>query len=325
MDPRQYIYHSFPRRFSPKGSQATYSKAEEISKAEKILQMILDYGLLLTPEPITWLEQKPYDKQQRNFSYVQHRICFTELPRPALERHSEEFGEYAIEFTIQNARILGAIPIFYIPTSTDPEGFSAIGATMLHRMCEITELLVHLDGVSKLRGFGPDDVLRVNDEPLDCRVSDAKAFVDSLFHERVSPTGLLSFLSAFLSHFYPTENLQYNEPLGYYKQREWRICGRLEIDDMPVVKEAPKALKEALMALDPVFFGGMIQYEGRCDTRADMSLVYKELGSKHVLEYANAIICPQSRVHTVQTLLKSEGIVLNVVAAETLTAERKMS
>jgi len=315
MIPKQYIYHSFPRR-------RQRSRKSNCQKAEEILAGILEHGLLLTPELITWVEQKPYPTQPRNFSYIQHRVCFTELPRSALKRHSRSFGEYAIEFTIPSARRLGAIPIFYIPTASPPDGFSALGATMMHRMKEIIDLLLNLHEVQSLKRPKLGEMLSKNGEPLQCRIADARAFVQSLFADRVSPTGLLSFLDAFLSHFYPTENLRYNEPLGYYQQREWRICGRLNKDGVSVVTEATALLRAKLMALDGEFFGKRIQYEGRFDTIAEMSFTYKELDSRHVLSHANAVICPSDRTKAVRKLLTSNGIDVRVIGLDSVCRSR---
>ncbi len=306
---QRFLYHSFPRR-RENDTLATFRKAETI------LRNITEYGLLLTPELVTWVEQEPYPGQARNFSYVQRRICLTELSRSELPKHATFFGEYAIEFDMAAARELGAIPVFYIPASTQAAGFNAIGATMMHRLGEIRDLLASLEQVLAFDDHSGDVPLLKNERPVECSVRAARAFVRSLFEERVSPRGLGNFLDALLGHFYPTENLEHNEPLGYYQQREWRISGRLTKDHIPAVGDSPGELKRKLLELDKGFFGTMIQFQGDFRSVADWSLVFREVSGRHVLTYASSVICPRERATHVKRVLSEKGLSLEVLPIE---------
>src|SRR5882757_349348 len=102
----RYLYHSFPRRGA--------NTAEEVDKGLNILACIRDFGLLLLPESIEWslpLKSKP----PRTIPFVQSRVCFTDLTPAELPQHAETFGHFALEFEMESARRLGAVPVFYVP------------------------------------------------------------------------------------------------------------------------------------------------------------------------------------------------------------------
>jgi hypothetical protein len=103
---RRFFYHCFPRRGA--GSDA------ELVKGCKILEAIRDFGLLLTPQLLEWLQPQSSGTPPRRFMALQKRVCFTELAPYELPRHAEKFGHFALEFETDVIRSLGAVPVFYI-------------------------------------------------------------------------------------------------------------------------------------------------------------------------------------------------------------------
>src|SRR5579871_4914394 len=102
----RYLYHCFPRRGA--------NTAEEVAKGLNILGCIRDFGLLLLPESIEW-SQPISGHPPRTIPVVQSRVCFTDLTPSELPEHALTFGHFALEFEIESARQLGAIPVFYVP------------------------------------------------------------------------------------------------------------------------------------------------------------------------------------------------------------------
>jgi hypothetical protein len=103
----RYFYHSFPRRRK--------DQRGEVQKGLKILELIRDFGLLLTPERTAWEYPHADGSPPRRMEMVQRRVCFTELSPRELSRHAKEFGHFALEFEVDTLKSLHALPVFYIP------------------------------------------------------------------------------------------------------------------------------------------------------------------------------------------------------------------
>jgi len=149
----RYLYHNFPRRPDPKNNY---------TKGEAILKSIERYGLLLTPELITCIIIWPLKWQNYNFTYVQQRVCFTELAQNELAEHSKIFGNYALEFTIESGRDLGAVPVFYIPTSVSKDNLSDLGTIMIHSLGDILQILDSLESILKIDDKNPEAPILFN-------------------------------------------------------------------------------------------------------------------------------------------------------------------
>ena len=132
MQPR-YFYHSFPRTAAP---------AEAEVKGLKILRSIATSGLLFTPERIEWREFLQGGQQGPPIEIFQKRACFTELAPSELEAHSKKFGAFALEFEIENLRLLGATPVFYLPSpGTEERAMGGVTAAMVARLAEVQQVL----------------------------------------------------------------------------------------------------------------------------------------------------------------------------------------
>ena len=125
------FYHCFPQ---PRGSSSG-----AIDEGLSILENIVRFGLLLTPEvkddellsPQSTLAGGPNPKPR----FVQKRASFTIQPREDLfrknasgTRHVDTFGPFSISLSFANGIRLGMIPTLYVPTV--PPGHSSPDATM---------------------------------------------------------------------------------------------------------------------------------------------------------------------------------------------------
>src|SRR5262249_48822897 len=91
--------------------------------ALRVLQFILRFGLLLTPEPIRFSRNPPTPPPPGDAVNVrQRRVCFSLMRRPEFKESSGTFGPMTLEFDPSHMRKLGAVPVIYVPTvgETDP-------------------------------------------------------------------------------------------------------------------------------------------------------------------------------------------------------------
>lgn len=127
----RFMYHCFPRR---RGVDDDYSKGL------RILELIAEYGLLLTPEMETWKDRKTAPSPAEEYTVVAKRCCFTEIGQEELQRHTRYFGQFALEFETRVLCDLGALPVFYVPRTTDSDGYGP-GAAIVTQLAHVQELL----------------------------------------------------------------------------------------------------------------------------------------------------------------------------------------
>lgn len=301
MTPPRFFYHNFPRRGRNETSQIEWGL--------KILESIIDHGLLLVTEPVSiWKEDH---SGAHDIRMCQARISFTELSPLEIVEHSKHFGSFALEFEISMLVRLGAIPLFYIPPPSGSNGYEGVGAAMIARLSEISNLLKRLTDIDKIICLQPMDqelVLLVNGNyiPFGCSVRSARLLLDLLLYESQPFEQLSNALGAVGGFFYPTDDPRYNDVLGYYRQREWRILADFSRLGVPSCKIATNAQQESLLSFDADFFGKMIQFEiGKPpQRRVDRCWFYKELGGSHVLTLARRILVPKPAVDRARLLMQ---------------------
>ena len=98
--------------------------------------MICDYGLLMTPEIATWEYSHENGMPPRQQSMVEYRISFTELAPNELANHAQTFGPFALEYEIGTLKMLGAIPVFYVPAPAADQPCTEVGSTLVMHLID---------------------------------------------------------------------------------------------------------------------------------------------------------------------------------------------
>jgi hypothetical protein len=101
------------------------------------------HGLLLTPEILHWRDVKVPPSPPEDYIQVSRRCCFTELSEGEVERHSQYFGPFALEFEHRTLCDLGAMPVIYIPRMSDYEDYG-VGPAIVTQLAHIQDLLARL-------------------------------------------------------------------------------------------------------------------------------------------------------------------------------------
>jgi hypothetical protein len=144
-----FHYHSFPRRGR--------STAEEARKGLEILKSIAKSGLLLTPERVEWPgEHRGPGKRAEPIISFDRRVCFTHLHPSEVGVHATHFGAFAIEFDNGSLRILGAMPVFYVPVSEGYKGYEGLGLAIAARIADFQSLLERLEAFLKVAKACPN-------------------------------------------------------------------------------------------------------------------------------------------------------------------------
>ena len=251
----RFFYHSFPRRGS--------NTDAEIDKGCKILSLICDAGLLLAPEVVNWQYSHADGSPPRTQTYIQRRVCFTELAPGDLNEHAEIFGRFALEFEIDVLKGMGALPVFYIPqaTSTEQSEINSLGSVLVNQMIDAAMLAMRLTEVKKLVDAAPDGarldltmgVDKFKDFSFDAK--ETRAILEALGYGLTPPDMLKQSLYGLLHCFYPADNLRDNTALAYYRQREWRISHNFAFRGEEVMRRVSDRVIGRLMEIDTEFFG----------------------------------------------------------------------
>lgn len=251
----------------------------------QMLHSMLTNGLLLTPEVLT----------VNSVSFTQQRICFTELAPDELPEHAENFGNFALEFSIASLRELGAMPVFYVPNHNgNLSGFNGVGMLVPSLIVELKILLTRLK---------------------DLKSSSSQNFsllVDNLA-KNLHPIEQLFFLpDVLLNLCYPTENLEYTSSLGYYRQREWRIISNFVNQGEWPMKTPTDEQKEELLKISP-FFSRDLPIDCHLDRRKVSHCMYfSMLGDKSVMSCLQKILVPAQVLERAKAMVTRTGLSIPV-------------
>ena len=283
----------------------------------QILRSIVKSGLLLTPEQTSWQEPVSGGGLSKPIRVIQKRACFTELAPTELKRHSEDFGRFALEFKIQGLRQLGAIPAFYFPrASTDDIGMESSAASLLCRTGEIQTLLNRLGDLEDLIKATKNKSAILNlknnvtgkQKPTHMTISDAQDFLSFLTHGNQSASILRNALRVLCSFFYPAEDLNHTDVMGYYRQREWRIVANMSKLGKEQTRPLSEEEVEHLLHLDVEFFGEEEEYFTGLHRRVDQCKYFDVLEGKNFIHYVRRVIVPREALHEAAVILEGDGM-----------------
>jgi len=321
----KFLYHSFPRRGSDNIDLA-------IIRGLAILSSMIKSGLLLTPEVTDWREHLQDGTLSQPVKLFQKRICFTLLAPSQLQEHATTFGPFAFEYSVEDLRRLGGVPVFYIPYARETDmGLEGIGGALMARLSEIQTLLTRL---SDLNGIiqttqNKNEFLNVTSNRIGvaqtrCTVGAAEDLIHFLTYKmQQPPSQLLNSIRGLSGFFYPTEDPKnIRGILHYYRQREWRINGNMIKNS----KESTRSLREAeiekLIEIDNEFFGHNLDFPTGVYNRAEQSLIFHEVDNKHVLHFARRLIVPEKALEKASQIIgdfnKNHEKKLEIVSLESL-------
>lgn len=275
-----YFYHSFPRR----GGQRV---------GLKILKSILQKGILLTPE----LRRLKGCEGFRPKSFVQRRACFTVIPRARLKGHTKKFGKFSLEFEGANLRKFGALPAVYL-AGLLPQGqiLDNAGSELARHMLAVHDCLRRL---WQMHDNGSQQEKRL-----------AVAVLKKIKPEKKTVQELFFTMQALLNLYYPTDDARWTKPLGYYKQREWKITPNFVHKRVWHYRGLTRVEKNELLKVNPRAFGKRLlgkRFVARCHFFADV-------GGHNIVASVRQIIVPRaSLVRARRIVAQSKYPTLRVV------------
>lgn len=315
MGRRTFLYHSFPRR-------GRHEPAEEKRRGLVILRSILEGGILCVPETVNvdaeFEATNPIAGMQ--IPIDQNRFCLTLLDPCELPRHADHFGRFAVAFSTNQAREIGAIPVIYVPLVAHgerPSGVDLIGLTLVRRLIEIQYVLTDLATIASANGCGDLIVLK-NLSRGERRV--LERLTKRLLGEIDPMQHLAGAMRAVLKLFYPVErggsNVSRDDQLAYYYQREWRVLDGVTVFDNQLDTPLTDFEKERLMELDAAFFGKWTVFGDTAAPRIDWCRVIRHVGGRPVRDLIDHIRAPAEYLSDAKALAFECHFVGDVLALE---------
>ena len=277
----RYFYHSFPR--------VGLGTADETRIGLAVLRFIVQNGLLITPETHELRQELDNPRRRLTTLIVQQRCCLTELPPAEVPWHATEFGHFSIEFEIEQARYLGAMPVLYFNHSDTSEGGTwYLTRTLTHLSFIREKLLWKLINLGREVEQSSADANKLIELSPAVSVSpnQAKAFLDYLeVRGDFEPQQLEASIRLTSCLWGPTENLRYHSLLGYFRQREWRIIPGPERTGL-TYSDLDESFKDELTHLNPTFFLKEVQVDSSRKSR--VWPVRKKMSHSQVEQFSDA-------------------------------------
>jgi len=217
---------------------------------------------------------------------------------------------------------MGGLPVIYLPDSKcsndslEVSGIELLGG--IADACQVFSYIVdaqkstskemnitieHKDGSKTIKQFNQIETTAIKEY--------LSLFEIATMQPNWNISGALFFLS---SMFYPTENLTYTDQLGYYRQREWRICSGHFKDGMQLEKLTNIEQQKELTNIDTEFFTRILNTRGRAETIAKRCRYINDFNGKRFLDLANRIVVQSDDVKKVKRILRSNKYKIDVVA-----------
>jgi len=239
---------------------------ENLRDAFDTLKLMLDMGILLTPEQLSFNKQGPVTQSRLSLAFIHPHELFL---------HSKKFGPFALRMQPYEAMVgvFGASPVWYIP-SVLKEGFDS--DLFEHG----TELFA---GLARLQHW-------LEEMEHDPARSEQR-------HEPHRTSRLVARL-LYPTHYEPSTKIRDI----YYMQREWRIIRReSDLDKLANLNEGEKS---NLMKHNARFFGGKVTVWSESDkARVDQPRIDAtwKLNAKFS-EVVSEILVPNIMVDAVRAL-----------------------
>ena len=298
-----FFYHSFPRR--------ALDGPSEIETGCKILSLIRDVGLLLTPEILKWQYPHADGTPPRSHEILQQRVCFTELPPAELAGHAREFGHFALEFGIDTLKGLGAMPVFYIPQpGNQTDELAWLGSTLVMQVIDAMVLTMRLAGVQECLDESPPIVDgRMKHQfgftkPMwfSLDIAETRRVLEAFAYGLTPPKELEDALAGLLNLFYPADDIPRNKFLAYYRQREWRIARNFAVRNVEAMWLPSTELIDHLLKIDSEFYAKEFPPSSG-KRRADGTFVCPGIGGKRIIEMVRRVIVPNEAVERAKVIL----------------------
>ncbi len=332
---RRLLFHAFPG--PSRGARRERRGIVDLGIAQ--LDLMIRYGLLLTPERLTIPENAAaVNREPPKVEFRQARACLTlvesreELWRKTrLDEHGRPtshvglFGEFAVGIDPIRARELGAVPVIYFYSGGD-SAHVRVSHEMLFTLRELRSLaiaLARLEAKAGIEGrdtldtatldavgyvLHGDPIVRERVDKADRRA--ARIAVDLLDTDRRPAWNLVDMIDGMFDLFQTADSRSCPESLAYYHEREWRIaplfssgvrCRRLKTETAAGENGLPPWVRELRARLRA------LDGDFFAEQVLDDSAILHGTRDRTFFDFVEEVVCPTEAAAGVSDLLGSHA------------------
>lgn len=297
----------------------------------------------------------PADRKAEPILSFQRRFCLTLLRDTSeLEFHTNFFGPFSLELTVDKGRQLGAMPTIYVPqpldffddprwrriqelgsgnfirlsasgdlgtcaadSSNKPSNFhDELAMTLLFELRSVYEALSWLLKKAESEGVpSPDWAGAEHIFSENQREMDNRTPPNSRTAKLSRMLGALQFLTGL---FYHVDNVRRNETpdraLHYYRQQEWRVFGNFLVENVNAAFKLSPDEVKELMTLNADFYGEQIVWSNGNSERVAACRYLKRVGGAEIHDYFDRLHCPKEAAREVTKIVRRYSARIDVVA-----------
>lgn len=284
------------------------SGADGIELGLRVLESILDRGLVLTPERV-----RPNDP---DYGVMTKRVCFTLLSPSALEGHTKLYGPISLEWEPATLRTMGALPVIYFPFSgAQPQG--ELAETLFASLAHTTTLLERLSALFEMARNDRSSTAMVLERnglrsEIQMSAKGAADLADAFEADSLSVQNQLNALRCLSSLIQQTDDPAREDALGNYRLREWRIVANVLRHGVPVTEAPDESDIEALLGLNNAYFGRVERFRTGEHQIVRQCQIYRTVNGLPLHNTVKRIIAPAEAHQQIQTLLCARGATIPV-------------
>lgn len=322
-----FLVHAFPR--------ASLDPDQEIAAGIQTLVSILDVGLLLVPELISFPMVGGNDPDDTGTDLLQIRSCFTFLrwSRRDICEHAVRFGSFSVVFDPEKLRRVGAVPVIYVPRPSHPsldDDYSLLASAFVHQLRDLDVLLEEIIMVQDaFSGFDDHDedfsvAACLGKRQSQLHIGTVKQLLAFLKGKKGSFEDLRGMVQGMSTLFYHVdsarrEKIFMDADLRYYLQSEWRIVSgvHLEGDFLDEPLTTPEATR--IKGFDALFSKMIGLPNGESIPAIELVRVIRSFKGKPFHDLIERIVVPGQCVSKVEHEVKERGLSIPV---DTISLER---
>jgi len=299
------LYHSFPRHRDERFPDIDIS----------ILTNILKYGLLLVPDIIEYpgKTDERGRKKGGGLKLIQCRFCMTAIEdseiNEKLKEHAKLYGDFHLEFTDEDAYIIGAMPVMHVPKA--PFRVKAAPASLWHLASSFVRLLDDFKNFTLMleyldracNDFAHEKEITLTTDAgcsKEVNVEQLRNILELLMKGIIAASDtkerrkeferIHGSIQGLCSLFYFTDNLKENgkyKYLHHFWVREWRIIQGMSVNENRQDRELTEEERKATISIAPGFFNSKldIKINGKKPRAIDLCRILPAISGKPVQDF----------------------------------------
>ncbi|MFL9913308.1 hypothetical protein [Paraburkholderia sp. RL17-337-BIB-A] len=135
--------------------------------------------------------------------------------------------------------------------------------------------------------------------------AESRNLISAVGHAATPWSTLSGALESMLNLFYPADNTRHGLDLDYYRQREWRIAFKIQVDGEDLMEDLSEEATARALDIDSQFFQRVISTPMVTDRVAKLTWAYRGINGRSILQYCTRLIVPDDALESARDLIST--------------------